>query len=240
MILEIKNLTKVFGGLKAVDNLNLSIEQGEILGLIGPNGAGKTTVFNLVNGFLSPDSGDIVFKKESIRGLRPDIICKKGIGRIFQLVKPFESMSVLDNVMVGSLSRMSSIKKAKKMGEEILEFTELSEKKDFLPGNLTIADRKRLELARALCAKPELLLLDELFGGLNPKEIDKALILVRKIRSKGITIFIIEHVMQAVMSLSERIAVINYGRKIVEGCPQEIAKNEEVIKAYLGEKYVTT
>jgi len=237
-LFEIKNLTKNFGGLRAVDNLNLFINEGGILGLIGPNGAGKTTVFNLVNGFFSPDSGGILFKGENIEGSRPDVICKKGIGRVFQLVKPFGDMTVLDNVVVGVFSRVVSAKEAKKEARSVLDFVGLLKKKDILAGSLTIADRKRLELARALATEPKLLLLDELFAGLNPKETEEAVALVQKIRDMGVTIFVIEHVMQAVMTLSERIAVLHHGKKIAEGSPQEVAKDEDVIKAYLGGEYV--
>lgn len=239
-LLEIKSLTRRFGGLTAVDNLDLVVNEGEILGLIGPNGAGKTTAFNAICGFYPPDTGSVIFNGENIEGLRPDIICKKGIGRVFQIVKPFKDMSVLANVMIGAFSRIGSTKKAEEEARRALEFTELSAKENFPAGSLTLADRKRLELARALATKPKLLLLDELFAGLNPKEIEDTAALVRKIQEEGITVFLIEHVMQAVMHLSKRIAVLHHGKKIAEGSPKEISINEEVIKAYLGEEYVLT
>ncbi|RLE14284.1 ABC transporter ATP-binding protein [Candidatus Aerophobetes bacterium] len=239
-LLEIRNLTKKFGGLTAVDNLDLILNEGEIFGLIGPNGAGKTTAFNAICGFYTPDSGSVIFKGENIEGLRPDLICKKGIGRVFQIVKPFKDMNVLANVMVGAFCRREGAREAKEKAQRVLEFIGLSAKKDFPADSLTLADRKRLELARALATEPKLLLLDELFAGLNPKEVEEAVVLIRKIREEGITIFLIEHVMQAVMNLSERIAVLHHGKKIAEGSPKEISTNEEVIKAYLGEEYVIT
>ncbi|HHY38454.1 MAG TPA: ABC transporter ATP-binding protein [Clostridia bacterium] len=236
-LLSVKGLTKRFGGLLAVNRLDLSIEAGEILGLIGPNGAGKTTVFNVINGFYPADEGEIEFEGTSISRLKPDAICKKGIARAFQIVKPFGDMTVLDNTIVGALARTGDLKKAAREALDVLDSVGLWDKKDVLARSLTIADRKRLELARALATKPKLLLLDEVMAGLNPKEVEETVALVRKIRESGVTIFLIEHVMQAVMNLSERIVVLHHGSKIMEGRPQEVANDERVIKAYLGEEY---
>jgi len=240
-LLTIKNLSKHFGGLKAVDNFSLELKGGEIVGLIGPNGAGKTTIFNLLTGVYQPDSGEIVFMGKNIKKFRPYDICFQGIGRTFQVVKPFLNRTVLYNVMVGSFLRTNDIKKAKEEAIEVLKFTGLINKRDLFGRNLTIPDRKRIEIARALATKPKLLLLDEAMAGLNQTETQEAIALIRKIqKEKKITIFLIEHVMQVVMSLSERIAVLHHGEKIAEGTPKEISFNENVIKAYLGEEYVTT
>jgi len=237
-ILEVKGLTKHFGGLAAVKNVDFQIKRGEILGLIGPNGAGKTTIFNLISGFLTPDSGEVKFKGERITGLKPPHkITMRRMGRTFQLVRPFNNMTVLENVMVGCFCRTKERRKAEQKAKEILNFFGLSGYQNSLAANLTIADRKRLELCRALATEPELLLLDEVVAGLNPKETEDIIELIRKISQQGITLFVIEHVMQAIMSLSERIIVLSYGEKIAEGTPQEISKNKKVIDAYLGEEY---
>jgi len=240
VIFEVKGLTKHFGGLAAVKNVDFQIRQGEILGLIGPNGAGKTTIFNLVSGFLSPDSGEVKFKGERITALKPPHkICIRRMGRTFQLVKPFNNMTVLENVMVGAFSRIRERRKVEQRAREMLNLVDLSKYRDFLAVNLTIADRKKLELCRALATEPELLLLDEVVAGLNPKETEEIIELIRKVSRQGITLFVIEHVMKAIMSLSDRIIVLNYGEKIAEGAPMEISKNRKVIDAYLGEEYVT-
>jgi len=240
-LLTIKNLSKRFGGLMAVDDFSLELKGGEIVGLIGPNGAGKTTIFNLLTGVYQPDLGEIVFMGKNIKNLKPYDICFQGIGRTFQIVKPFLNRTVLYNVMVGSFLWTNDIKKAEEEAIEVLKFIGLINKKDLLGKNLTIPDRKRIEIARALATKPKLLLLDETMAGLNPTETEEAIVLVRKMQEeKKLTVLLIEHVMQVVMSLSERIAVLNHGRKIAEGTPQEVSCNENVIKAYLGEEYVTT
>lgn len=236
-MLEVKNLTKFFGGLGAVRELSFKVEKGQIFGLIGPNGAGKTTVFNLINGFYLPTSGEVLFKGEPITGLKPNAICKKGIARTFQLVKPLSRMSVLENVMASAFCRVNSIKKAQEEALKTLEFCGLMHRKDYLARSLTIGDRKRLEITRAMATHPEVILLDETAAGLNPTELGQAIALIRKIREQGITILIVEHIMKVIMSISDRIHAINYGETITEGTPQEVANNKAVIEAYLGEAY---
>lgn len=237
-LLEVKGLSKRFGGVTAVHSVDFFIEPGEILGMIGPNGAGKTTLFHLITGFHLPDEGRVLFKGEDISGLRPDQICKKGITRTFQIVKPFSHITVLQNVMVGALNRNPDVATARKIALETLAFTGMDKKKDQMGIHLTTPERKRLELARALATSPELLLLDEVMAGLRPKEIGEMIALIQDIRRKGITVFVIEHIMKVIMSLSDRIVVLNYGQKIASGKPSEISKDQTVIKAYLGKEYV--
>jgi branched-chain amino acid transport system ATP-binding protein len=238
-ILEGKGVTKYFGGLAAVSDVDFNAEEGEILGLIGPNGAGKTTLFNLISAALTPKSGTITFKGVDITRLRPHKICRMGVARTFQSVKVFSHMSVLDNVVLGSFfgrsTRVSS-PDARREATELLEFVGLSGVKAARAKDLTLANQKRLEVAGALATKPELLLLDEIMAGLNPTEVAHAMELVTRIRDKGITIVMIEHVMKAIMSVCGRIMVLHHGQKIAEGTPQEIAASENVIKVYLGEK----
>ena len=222
----------------AINQVSLQIHSGEILGLIGPNGAGKTTLFNLITGFYPIDAGDIYFTGERITRLKPHQCCRMGIGRTFQIDKAFEKRDVLYNVTVGALPRLRKVLLAQKEALDILSFVGLSEKKYQLAGSLTIADRKRLEIAKALATGPKLLLLDEVMAGLTPKEIEDAIKLIQGIREAGTTIFMIEHVMQVIMSLSDRITILHYGEKIGEGSPQQIAKDKRVIEAYLGEEYV--
>jgi len=236
-IIEGKGVTKHFGGLAAVVDVDFHINQGEIVGLIGPNGAGKTTLFNLISGALATTSGAIRFKGENITGLKPHQICLKGAARTFQLVKVFPHMSVLENVLLGSLFGTSpgpSMMDAEAEAVGLLEVVELLDKKDSLTRDLTVANQKRVEVARALATKPELLLLDEVMAGLNPTEVAEFIKLIKRIRDKGITVFMIEHVMKAIMEISERIIVLHHGEKIAEGTPEEIATSQEVIKVYLG------
>lgn len=239
-ILELKDISKNFGGLRAVDNLSLSMDEGQILALIGPNGAGKSTVFNCIAGVYPPSSGDILFSGSRITGERPWNLARRGIGRTFQIVKPFATKSVLYNVMVGSFATTDRRSEAEARAIEVLESLRLEDKKDVKAGNLTIADRKRLEIAKALATRPRMLLLDEVMAGLRPTEVDEMVGIIRGLRDRGITIFVIEHIMRAIMALSDWIVVIQFGRKIAEGTPQEIATNENVIKAYLGDEYVVS
>ena len=239
VILRTRKVTKFFGGLAAVKEVDLEVRRGEIFGLIGPNGAGKTTLFNLISGVYRPDSGTIEFQGRGFARIRrPHQVCQLGIGRTFQVVKPFGNLTVLENVMIGVFSKIRSAEQARKEASEVLDWMGMGEKKRMLAKSLTLPDRKRLEFARALATKPDLLLLDEVMAGLTPPEVDETLALIRKIREGGITLFVVEHVMHAIMSLSDRIAILHHGEKIMEGTPQKVARDERVIKAYLGEEYV--
>ena len=237
-ILEGKNLTKHFGGLAAVHQVDFDIHQGEVVGLIGPNGAGKTTLFNLISGSLPTTEGEITYKGKKITGLKPHQICKRGVARTFQSAKLFAGMSVFENVLAASLfgtKRTISVPDAEREAAELLEFVELSTVREMLTRDLAIAHRKRLEVARALATKPDLLMFDEVMAGLNPTEVAQAMELITKIREKGITIFMIEHVMKAIMNVCDRIIVLHHGSKIAEGTPEEIATSRTVIEVYLGE-----
>ena len=236
-LLDIINLTKDFGGLRAVDSLTLTIDEGQILGLIGPNGAGKSTAFNCIAGVYSPTAGEIFFSGEKINNEKPWNLCKRGLARTFQIVKPFSSKSVLYNVMVGSFATTDKRTEAENKALEILKYLHLHDKKNMRAGNLTIADRKRLEIARALATEPRLLLLDEVMAGLRPTEVDEMVEIIKNLRDSGITVFVIEHIMRAIMALSDWIVVIHFGQKIAEGIPETVASDENVIKAYLGEEY---
>lgn len=238
-ILRIEKVTKKFGDLIALDAVDVALDEGVILGMIGPNGSGKTTLFNVISGIYSPASGEVRYRGKKITKRKPHLICRMGIARTFQVVQPFSQMSVLENVMVGALyGKGLGLKEASEKGMEILEFVGLKEKIYSLPDNITTPDRRRLELARALATEPEVIMLDETMAGLTPAEIEEVLDLLREVNKRGITIFMVEHIMRAVMTVCERIIVLNYGRKIAEGSPEEVAENEEVIKAYLGDRYV--
>lgn len=237
MLLQAHDLVKSFGGLVAVNQLSVAVEQGTILGIIGPNGSGKTTFFNLITGMLPADKGKVMFNGQDITGLRPHRIARLGIGRTFQIPAPFSKMTVLENVMVSAFIHTSSMKIARKKSQEVLKKVGLDEKADFQVLNVTLEDRKRLELARALAIEPSLLLLDEVMSGLTPVEVKAAIHLIKQMQREGLTIIIVEHVMDVILSLCDRVAVLDYGRKIAEGTPQQIVNHPEVIRAYLGERY---
>jgi len=236
-LLEVKELSKHFGGLVANDRIDLQVNGGEIVGLIGPNGAGKTTLFNCIAGFYPPTGGSVRFKGDDITGLPANEICLRGIARTFQIVRIFKDLTVLDNVMVGAFNRRNSAARAKQKALEVLDFCGLTPKKSMLAGGLTIADKKRLELTKALATEPSFLMLDEAMAGLNQTETAEAIELVKKVQQSGITVILVEHVMEVVMPISNRVIVLDYGKKIAEDTPEKIINNEEVIKAYLGEKY---
>jgi branched-chain amino acid transport system ATP-binding protein len=236
-ILEVKNLTKNFGGLRAVNNVTFGIGEGEIFGLIGPNGSGKTTIFNCINNYYPITSGNVIFKKKDITGWKTHKICHLGIGRTFQVVKPLSRMTVLDNVTASAFCRADTLREAQSEAMKVLDFCSLLDQKDKLAKSLPVGGRKRLEIARALATKPELILLDETAAGLNPSELAGAINLIKKIRDRGITVLIVEHIMKVIMTISDRIHAINFGETIAEGTPSEVANHPAVIKAYLGEAY---
>jgi len=234
-LLEVKNLRRDFGGLSAVAGVDLHVDDGEIVGLIGPNGAGKTTIFNLISGTIKPTAGNILFKGEDITTLKPYEICRKNIARTFQAINLMYDMTVFENVLLGSLfGALKNDTEARDEAHALLDFVGLSYKEDAPADALTIGEQKRLEMARALATKPDLLLLDEVMAGLIPSEVSSTVEMVRKISNKGITLFLIEHIMHAIMDVSDRIIVLHYGRKIAEGVPEEITKDEKVIEVYLG------
>jgi branched-chain amino acid transport system ATP-binding protein len=236
-LLELKGVNKSFGGLRAVSQVSFELNGGEILGIIGPNGAGKTTLFNVITGFLKPDSGEVWFNGEKTVGLKPHQVCKKGMVRTFQLVKPFIELTVLENVVVAALNRAKTIKEAREKALRTIELVGLREKTNTLSSGLTLGHRKRLELARTLATEPKLLLLDEVMAGLTPTEVDELIRLLKEVNHRGVTILLIEHVMRGLMALSRRVVVLNYGQKIAEGVPGEVVKNRQVIEAYLGEEF---
>ena len=237
-LLEVSGLSKRFGGLQAVGGLDLSMAQGEMLGMIGPNGAGKTTVFNLLSGFLASDAGEVRFRGRRLHGLKPHEICRLGLARTFQIVRPFPQLSVVENVRIGAFSRHPAMGEALDAARVVVERVGLGARQREPAAGLTLADRKRLELARALATEPTLLLLDEVMAGLNATEIDNMVRLIGAINAGGVSVLLIEHNMRAVMSLSHRIVVLSFGEKIAEGPPRAVAADRRVIEAYLGEEYV--
>ena len=237
MILQSHDLVKSFGGVTAINHLSLDVEKGMVFGIIGPNGSGKTTFFNLVTGIYPPTSGKVTFNGKNITGLRPHQIADLGIGRTFQIPAPFGKMTVLENVMVSTFIRTSSLKESRKMAWEILERVRLEEKANIQVINVTLEDRKRLELARSLGTQPSLLLLDEVMAGLTPAEVKGAIELIRSLRTGELTIIVVEHIMDVILSLCDRIAVLDYGQKIAEDTPDHVVNNPDVIKAYLGERF---
>ncbi|BDG01663.1 ABC transporter ATP-binding protein [Anaeromyxobacter oryzae] len=235
-ILDIKHVSKFFGGLAANSDVSFSMEPGMIMGLIGPNGAGKTTLFNCITGFYPPSRGDVMFKGVRMNGLQPNQVCHLGMVRTWQKVRPLAKMTVLDNVMVGALARTASLKVARDVAMAQLEVVRMTRKASFLAGGLPIGERKKLEVARVLATQPELLLLDEVMGGLNPAESEEIIQLILDLRKRGLTQMVIEHDMKAIMRISDRIVVLNSGEKLAEGAPQEIVNNKAVVAAYLGEE----
>jgi branched-chain amino acid transport system ATP-binding protein len=237
MILQVNGISKTFGGLQALLNVTFDMPQGQILGLIGPNGAGKTTLFNVINGVYPPSEGRVIFNDEDITDMKPYDIARRGLARTHQIVKPLNDLTVRENVMVGACFGREghNLSRANEIAEEVLASIDLFDRIDQLAGSLNVAQKKRLELARALASQPHLLLLDEVLAGLNPSEIAEMVETVRKIRQQGITIIMIEHVMHAVMNVSERIIVLDYGQQIAEGTPEEVANDQKVIEAYLGD-----
>ena len=233
-ILEIRHVSKFFGGLAANSDVSFDVPEGKIMGLIGPNGAGKTTLFNCMTGYYPPSKGEVIFDGRRMNGLKPDKVCKLGMARTWQKVRPLTNLPVLDNVMVGALCRTSSIRRARAIAHEQLRVVRLDHKANLLAGALPIGERKRLEVARVLATQPKLLLFDEVMGGLNPAESEEIIQLILEIRKTGVTQVVIEHDMKSIMRLSDRIVVLNSGEKLAEGSPKEIVENPEVVEAYLG------
>ena len=237
VLLSVQGVTKRFGGLQALTKVTFDLPEGQILGLIGPNGAGKTTLFNAINGVYPPEEGRIIFRDKDMTNAKTYRMAKMGLARTHQIVQPLNDLTVRENVMVGACfgQENHSLSSASVIADEVLDFVGLAARIDQLAGSLNVAQKKRLEMARALASHPKLLLLDEVLAGLNPSEIGNMVETVKKIRERGITIIMIEHVMKAVMNVSDRIIVLDYGQQIAEGTPEEISKNEKVIEAYLGD-----
>lgn len=240
VMLRAENLVKTFGGLSAVSDINLDVSGGEILGLIGPNGAGKTTLFNLLTGFFSQDGGTVTLEGKSIDRLSPEQRCARGLVRTFQIVQPFKDISVLENVVMGTLLHTASLKDGRRQAEEILETVGLSSRRNSLGRSLPIGDRKRLELAKALATRPKVLLLDEVMGGLIPVEVASLIRLLNQLKAKGMATILIEHNMSAVMKVSDRILVLHHGSEISRGTPAEVSRDPVVLEAYLGENFNAT
>jgi branched-chain amino acid transport system ATP-binding protein len=236
-LLEVEAVSRRFGGLQAVDRVSFEVQPGEVVGLVGPNGAGKTTLFNLVSGFVRPDSGRVVFAGRDITRHQPFQSCRAGLARTFQIVQPFAGLTVLDNVMIGAFKDTSSVAESRRQALAVLDFVGLRPLADRPASALTLPARKRLEVARALATRPRLLLLDEIMAGLRPGELNEAITMIRRIVDSGVAIVLIEHVMRAVMELSGRVLVLHHGVKIAEGSPAEVTSNRAVIDAYLGEEF---
>lgn len=233
-LLKLENVTKRFAGLVAVNNVSFSVEKDEIIGIIGPNGAGKTTLFHTISGYHIADEGVIQYNGQDIKGLKPEIICEHGIARTFQIVQPFGNLSLLENVIVGAFNRHAKYQDAKQVALEKLDFVGMKSRADVRMKDLTFPEQKKVELARALATQPELLFLDEIMSGLNPTEVQEMIEIIKQIRDQGITIMFIEHLMAAVMSLSERVIVMHHGEVLAIGKPEEVKENPAVIEAYLG------
>jgi branched-chain amino acid transport system ATP-binding protein len=238
-LLEVRGISKSFRGLRAVEDVSFDVGEGAIAAMIGPNGAGKTTCFNLIAGVFAPDAGEVILGGERLTGLRPDRICHAGVGRTFQVVRPFPQMTVLDNVVVGALNACARVADARREAQRVLELLHLAGKSAALAGSLTLPERKRLEVARAMATRPRLLLLDEVMAGLRPTEVDEMVGVFRRInRETGLTILLIEHVMRAVMALAGRVVVLHHGERICEGTPTEVVRDPAVLECYLGEEAI--
>ncbi len=237
-LLTLERVTKRFGGLTAVRDVSFQVNAGDLIGIIGPNGAGKTTLFNLISGYYRPDEGRIVFDGHDITGLPPHRVCRLGLTRTFQIVKPFGNLSVLDNVMIGALTRLRAVAEARQAAEHVIDLCGLTAHAAARAKALPLGLRKRLEVARALATRPRLLLLDEVMAGLNPSELGGMIELIRRLAAEGVTPIVIEHVMAAMMRLAKRIVVLHHGERLAEGVPEEVTRDRRVVDAYLGEEFV--